>query len=99
MQNFIFYIPLPVAKEEDSNADEIQSNEMENIRFSITEATICALMLDFHFFGKANSAQFEVFPREEYFKAKEKQSERHCEFEWIIDFCIRYTNRGAKSKF
>ena len=76
---------------------ENQYNEIENIRFSMTEATICVLMLDFHFFGKGNSAQMDAFYfyNEKYFEIKETQhKEEHCEFEWIIELCIKQTNNG-----
>ena len=74
---------------------EIQYNEIESIRFSMTEATICALILDFHFFGKGNSAQMDPFYSEKYFEIKETKHKEHCEFEWIIELCIKQTNSDS----
>ena len=77
----------------EEHSNKIQYSEIESIRFSMTEATICALMLDFHLFGKRNSGQMDAFYTEKYFEIKEKHKE-HCEFEWIIELCIKQANNG-----
>ena len=76
--------------------DEIQSNEKEIIRFSLTEASICASMLDFHFFGTKNSRELELFYDIMQFQNKEEEIINRSEFEWIVELCIKQSNKGGK---
>ena len=65
----------------------------------MTEASFCVLALDFHFSGTKTSAEFDAFYNAFESKNTERKLEYHCEFEWVIEFCIKQANNGGKIIF
>ena len=80
----------------DASMNELQWNEPKAIRFSMTEASFCVLTLDFYLFGRKTSAEFEAFYNAFKSKNTKRKLENHCEFEWVIEFCIKQANKGRK---